>query len=91
MSEEEKLVTKTEAQVISRRFLLLKYPQANIQIDSIQLITKENGPVYSVQGKLTRRSRNPLDRFLSPTPPNQYWFKVELDAIQKRILHYEFH
>lgn len=91
MAEEKNLVTEAEAQRIVRRFLLMRYPQAGITFNSVQLFIKEGMPIYLVQGRITKRSRNPLDRFLFPTQPNQYSFKVELHASQRRVLHYEFH
>ncbi len=87
----EVLITESEARVITCRFLLSKYPSAKIEVHNIELIAKEDNPVYLVKGKLIRRSQNFLDRFLFPIPPNQYSFKVELNAIKKKILYYEFH
>lgn len=91
MAEEKNLVTEAEAQGMVRRFLLMRYPQAGITFNSVQLLIKESIPIYQVQGQLTKRSRNPLNRFLFPTQPNQHSFKVELHASQRKVLHYEFH
>jgi len=88
--DEEKIATETEAQIIARRFLLTKYPQSRVSLSSAQLFTKDNSPVYLVRGQIIMRSRGALEHFFFSTSPNQYSFKVEVDAKQRKVVNYEF-
>ena len=90
MVEGNKLLTEAEARQIAEKFLLAKYYDSKIEFSINNLITIDNAPVYQLHGKITMHSRNQLDRFILHKTTNDHDLKIEIDALQGKILHYEF-
>ena len=89
MVEDNKLLTEAEARLIADKFLLSKYYNSKTEFSINELITIDNSPVYQLQGKITMNSRNQLNRFILHKTANDHKLKIEIDAMQGKMLHYE--
>ena len=83
------MLTKTEAQQITRRFLLAKYYDSKVDFNDNQLIFKDGVQIYQLEGEITMRSRNPISRFTSDKTENEYKFKIEVDVQHRQVINYE--
>jgi hypothetical protein len=89
MVDDNMPLTEAEAQQLAKNFLLGEYYEPKIDFSDCQLIDKDNAQIYLLQGKITMRSRSPMDRFVAPKSANQYQFKMEINARQRNIINYE--
>ena len=90
MIKGERVITETEAQEIAKKFLITKYFQAKIDFNHNNLIIKDEGQVYQLQGEITMGSRSQFDRFVVRKNAGRHDFNIEIGAQQGQIISYEF-
>jgi hypothetical protein len=82
-----KRLTQDEAQGIGRRFLLNRYPNAKITFGKVMLATKENAPLYHLEGNIKIPSGSLISQLFWPSKP--YTFKIQVSALEGKILNWE--
>ena len=89
MTEDNEMLTESEAQQMVKKLLLSKFYEAKITFNACQLLDEDGGRTYYLDGELTTRSRSWLDRFTAPESSNKYRFNIKVDANQRKIMSYE--
>ena len=90
MVKDEELLPGNKVQEIAEKFLLARCKGPKITFAETKLvIKKETGPIYEINGMLTMPLDSFLHRFTYGSPSHRFSFKVEVDAKQGTILHYE--
>jgi len=84
---QEKKLTRDEAQGIGRRFLLNRYPSAKIAFNKVELITKDATPLYCLEGDLKIPSGNLISQLLWRS--EQYIFKIQVSALEGKLISWE--
>jgi hypothetical protein len=89
MTEDENLISETEAQQRAEKFLLAKHFDSKIDFSGCQLIITDNIQIYQLHGELTMRSRSWLARFTDSKSANRFDFKIEINAQHGKVINYE--
>ena len=89
MDAGDKLLAEAEAQEIALKFLLVRYPQAQVNFIDKWIITVDDIPIYYLHGKITIGHGSLLTHFTSYKNANAYDLKIEVDARRGKVINYE--